>query len=44
MTDPRRDDQPERDPAEIEPTDNSGGAEVDLDRVAEVERKVAEDG
>ena len=37
MSDPRRDD-----PAEVEPTDNSGGAEVDLDRLAEVEREVTE--
>ena len=42
MSDPQAGDRPERDPAEVEPTDNSAGAEVDLDRVAEVEREAEE--
>jgi hypothetical protein len=32
---------PELDPAEVEPTDNSSGAPVDLDRVQEVEADLA---
>ena len=35
-------DRPERDPAEVEPTDNSSGAPVDLERVEDVEQTVAE--
>jgi len=36
------DDRPERDPAEVEPTDNSLGAPVDLERVQDVEEGAAE--
>jgi hypothetical protein len=35
MSDPQP--EPDLDPAEVEPTDNSSGAPVDLDRVHEVE-------
>ena len=33
----------ELDPAEVEPTDNSTGALVDLDRVQEIERDLTDD-
>jgi hypothetical protein len=44
MSDASPADRPEPDPAEVEPTDNSAGAGVDLDRVAEVEREANEGG
>jgi len=36
------DDRPDQDPAEVEPTDNSSGAPVDLERVEDVEQTAAE--
>ena len=35
------DDRPDQDPAEVEPTDNSSGAPVDLERVEDVEQTAA---
>jgi hypothetical protein len=35
-------DPPDQDPAEVEPTDNSSGAPVNLERVEDVEQTVAE--
>jgi hypothetical protein len=44
MSDASRAERPEPDPVEVEPTDNSVGTEVDLERVADVEREAEEHG
>ena len=44
MAAPERDDDPTaQDPAEVEPTDNSTGEAVDLDRVRDVEQEGSPD-
>jgi hypothetical protein len=43
MSDAAGSDRPEADPSEVEPTDNSTGAVVDLERVEEIERETKGD-
>ena len=43
MSDTAGSDRPEADPSEVEPTDNSTGAVVDLERVEDIERQTESD-
>ena len=43
MSDPAGSDRPEADPSEIQPTDNSTGAVVDLERMEDIERQAEPD-
>jgi len=43
MSDTAEPDRPGPDPSEVEPTDNSTGAEVDLERVEQIEREAQPD-